>query len=235
VLSIILYVYIKLSVPDTIAIMAITKTIRKTRRKSKSVKSNVKSNVNSNTKLLTKTINTNREILIPIYKLTPSQIGQLTYITCNKTTMKHIGTGKLWKRADILQFIKDELAQQRKKVEDREYFTYVMISASGKVIGLISGRKNIKLLGNDKKSQYDILLRMFISALETGKGFGKSIISKFATLYKSLIGNNNANLISDIAVDNLASIKIHDANDFNFIKQIKYPNGKFYKRYVKKI
>lgn len=226
-LSIILYVYIKLGILDTLDIMAITKTIRKTRKHSKSVK--------SNTKLLTKTINTNCEALIPIYKLTPSQIGQLTFITSNKTTMKHIGTGKLWKRIDILQYIKDELAQHRKTIEDREYFTYVMISQTGKVIGLISGRKNIKLLGNNKKSQYDILLRMFIGALDTGKGFGKSIISKFAILYKEMIGFNNANLISDIAVDNLASIKIHDANGFNFIKQIKYPNGKFYKRYVKKI
>ena len=208
-------------------------------------KHSVKSTRNRNTRKIQQNKNILDTVkLMPIYKLTSGQIAQLVRITSDKKTMKNIGVGKPWRHSDILQFIKDEIKELSKKLEDREYFTYILFKnintsaslQSCKVIGFISGRKNAKLMGENKDGKNDILLRMFIGARETGKGYGKAIIGKFLTLYKGLIGTNStAKLISDIDSANLASIKIHNVNGFKFIRQVKYPNGKYYKRYVKNI
>lgn len=176
--------------------------------------------------------------LISITKLSPLQIKQLSQITSDKDTMKHIGMGKIWTRKDIVDYIRDERGEIHKKLNERKYFTYVMLDGSGKVIGFIAGRKNPRLIGvlaNDMETSNDLLMRMFISRRETGKGYGKKIIALFENVYKGIIGKDNARLISDIAPNNMASIKIHESNGFELRGEINYPNGTVLLRYVKKI
>jgi RimJ/RimL family protein N-acetyltransferase len=135
--------------------------------------------------------------------------------------------------------MREELADSGKPFDAKGYFTYILVDGTENVIGFISGRKNMKLLAIDngyKVSTNDLLLRMFIGSRYTGKGYGTLIIAKFIELYRRLLGSSqSANLVSDIALNNVASIKIHEKNGFIFTKEVLYPNGKYYKRYVKKI
>ena len=124
------------------------------------------------------------------------------------------------------------------------------------VICFISGRKNTQLLP-DNISQYDLLLRMFISSTYIGKGYGKLILQLFIQTYNKIISKSikdnesgqsgksgqsgqtgqsstpiKITLFSDILKTNIPSIKTHLSNGFIFNNTIKYPNAKYYERYI---
>ena len=114
-----------------------------------------------------------------------------------------------------------------------------MIAENGlyKPIGFIEGRKNAHLLPKplSKYNNNDLLMRMFISGIYSGKGFGKLIIKLFIETYSGMIKKSfkkQFKLYSDIDPDNIASIKIHLNNGFLPAGIYKYPNGKIYNRYV---
>jgi hypothetical protein len=189
--------------------------------------------------------------LIPLSNINTNQIKQLARITNDKSVMQHIGTGKLWSVQDIIDFKKDEINEIKKELSKRDYISYFLLK-NNIVVGFISGRKNRKLLPKNI-GNYDLLLRMFISSNEAGKGFGKIIINKFIETYKKLIERNrlksmkgmkgikdlkldkNIILYSDISPDNIPSKKIHEFNMFEFKEVVKYPNGHFYERWILKI
>jgi len=162
--------------------------------------------------------------------------------------MKYIGKGNIWSIKDIKQFIKDENIEAKKNNKNRMYYSYVMV-CNNKVVGFIAGRKNKNLLPIDS-TPYDLLMRMFISRMHSGKGLGKIIIKLFIERYSRMmslqkIGNtgntgkdiktfgvSRIKLVSDIDKDNISSIKIHLANGFQFIDTVKYPNNHSYERYI---
>ena len=176
--------------------------------------------------------------LLPLYKLTNKHINQLADITKNKLIMKHIGKGNIWTKNDIKQFIKDEKTEHTKIHKNRLYYSYVLLTKNtnnNNVMGFISGRKNKSLLPVDS-TPYDLLLRMFISATQANKGYGKQILKLFIDEITREYKNKSSipetvNLISDIDASNISSIKIHLANNFKFIDTIKYPNKRMYNRY----
>jgi hypothetical protein len=199
----------------------------------------------------------NKLVLISLSSINTNQIKQLARITNDKSVMQHIGTGKLWSVQDIIDFKKDEMLEVKKPISQRDYISYVLLK-NNIVVGFISGRKNRKLLPKNI-GKYDLLLRMFISSNEAGKGFGKIIINKFIETYKKLIERDrlksmkglkgmkgmkgikdlkldqNIILYSDISPDNIPSKKIHQFNMFEFKEVVKYPNGHFYERWILKI
>jgi hypothetical protein len=170
--------------------------------------------------------------LKPIYELTKTQLYELSKITADTKIMQHIGTGKTWSIADILKFAKDEKKEIKLLHNKRKYYTCCLIY-NNHVIGFISGRKNNSLLPVNK-SPYDLLLRLFIAKSYSGKGYGKILIKMFIDWYTSLI-KKHYTIYSDIEDTNISSIKIHQHNHFIFLNKIKYPNGKYYLRYIKKI
>ena len=183
--------------------------------------------------------NPHNTYLLPLYKLTNKHINQLADITKNKLIMKHIGKGNIWTKNDIKQFIKDEKTEHTKMHKNRLYYSYVLLTKNtnnnNNVMGFISGRKNKSLLPVDS-TPYDLLLRMFISATQSNKGYGKQILKLFIDEITREYANKSnipetVNLISDIDASNISSIKIHLANDFKFIDTIKYPNKRMYNRY----
>jgi hypothetical protein len=158
--------------------------------------------------------------------------------------MKHIGKGNLWSKQDIIQFIKDETLESTKSCVSRMYYSFILL-CNNEVIGFIAGRKNKALLPKNI-SPYDLLLRMFISSTHSGKGYGKLLLKLFIKIYSKIVSkeheliklkstNKAIQLFSDIDKKNIPSIKIHLANDFIFNSNIKYPNGKYYNRYLKHI
>ena len=182
-------------------------------------------------------LNPHNTYLLPLYKLTNKHINQLADITKNKLIMKHIGKGNIWTKNDIKQFIKDEKTEHTKMHKNRLYYSYVLLTKNNNnnVIGFISGRKNKSLLPVDS-TPYDLLLRMFISATQANKGYGKQILKLFIDEIAREYANKSSipetvNLISDIDASNISSIKIHLANNFKFIDTIKYPNKRMYNRY----
>lgn len=193
--------------------------------------------------------------LISLDKITNKQIQQLSYITNDKNIMKHIGKGDLWSIQNIKQFAKDEQIESKKSTIARKYYSFILI-CNNKVIGFISGRKNTQLLP-DNISQYDLLLRMFISSTYIGKGYGKLILQLFIQTYNKIISKSikdnesgqsgksgqsgqtgqsstpiKITLFSDILKTNIPSIKTHLSNGFIFNNTIKYPNAKYYERYI---
>lgn len=181
------------------------------------------------------TIKNNNCQLLPINKINHIQIEQLLQITNDKNIMKSIGKGNIWDKKYIEEIIKDEENQYKKLHCYKKYYSFILI-CNNKVIGYISGRKNRNILPK-KSSPYDLLLRMFIGSQYIGKGYGKLILKLFIQKYTNIINNmnlkdKNIKLISDIDETNLPSIKIHLANEFKYIDTIKYPNKKFYERYV---
>ena len=190
--------------------------------------------------------NPHNTYLLPLYKLTNKHINQLADITKNKLIMKHIGKGNIWTKNDIKQFIKDEKTEHTKMHKNRLYYSYVLLTKNtnnnnvnnnnvNNVMGFISGRKNKSLLPVDS-TPYDLLLRMFISATQANKGYGKQILKLFIDEITREYANKSSipetvNLISDIDASNISSIKIHLANNFKFIDTIKYPNKRMYNRY----
>jgi RimJ/RimL family protein N-acetyltransferase len=163
-------------------------------------------------------------------KLSNVELKQLSQITRDKNIMKHIGTGKIWSLKDLYTFANDEKKESRLSHQKRQYYSMCLIN-NNKVIGFIAGRKNRKIIPDLKP--HDLLLRMFISNDYGGKGYGKLIIKLFIEKYSKMIGNRTATLYSDISSDNLASIKIHEANGFELLKKnVKYTNGKTYLRYI---
>ena len=183
--------------------------------------------------------NPHNTYLLPLYKLTNKHINQLADITKNKLIMKHIGKGNIWTKNDIKQFIKDEKTEHTKMHKNRLYYSYVLLTKNtnnnNNVMGFISGRKHKSLLPVDS-TPYDLLLRMFISATQSNKGYGKQILKLFIDEITREYANKSSipetvNLISDIDASNISSIKIHLANNFKFIDTIKYPNKRMYNRY----
>lgn len=183
--------------------------------------------------------------LVPLNKITTKQIAELSVITKDAEVMKYIGKGNIWTIKDINQFVKDESMEAKKNNKNRMYYSFIMI-CNNQVVGFIAGRKNKNLLPIDS-SPYDLLMRMFISRHHIGKGYGKLIIKLFIETYSKIISkqkntkallNTNENsmprikLVSDIDKDNIASIKIHLANGFQFIDTVKYPNKHSYERYI---
>lgn len=172
--------------------------------------------------------------LKPLSRLTSNEIDQLAGITGDIETMKYIGRGNLWSRADILEYQKEDKRELSLPHNKKKHYSYVMLD-SGKVIGFIEGRKNANLLRLKScglsHGPYDILMRTFIDRNMTGRGYGKMINKLFIKEYKRLIHKKRAVLYADIAPDNLASIKIHLANGYLFCGTVKYPNGKVYNRY----
>jgi RimJ/RimL family protein N-acetyltransferase len=180
-------------------------------------------NNNTNSKLYLKSIDT----------LSNNQLKQLSQITNDKSIMQHIGTGKNWSLKDLHTFANEERLESKVIHPKRTHYTMCLI-LDNTVIGFIAGRKNKKLLPPNAQP-YDLLLRMFISKQHSGKGYGKLIIKLFINKYSNMIKKQKATLYSDISKDNVPSIKIHEANNFKKIDYIKYPNGKFYERYIKLI
>ena len=182
--------------------------------------------------------------LVPLNKINTKQIAELSVITKDAEVMKYIGKGNIWTIKDINQFVKDETMEAKKNHKNhknRMYYSFIMI-CNNQVVGFIAGRKNKNLLPIDS-SPYDLLMRMFISRGQSGKGFGKLIIKLFIETYSRMMsaqifGNKNKpsvpriKLVSDIDKDNISSIKIHLANGFQFIDTIKYPNKRSYERYI---
>ena len=186
--------------------------------------------------------------LVPLNKITTTHAGELSVITKDIEVMKYIGKGNIWSIKDIKQFIKDENIEAKKNNKNRMYYSYVMV-CNNKVVGFIAGRKNKNLLPIDS-TPYDLLMRMFISRMHSGKGLGKIIIKLFIERYSRMmslqkIGNtgntgkdiktfgvSRIKLVSDIDKDNISSIKIHLANGFQFIDTVKYPNNHSYERYI---
>lgn len=170
--------------------------------------------------------------LVPFYVLTKLQIKLFSEITNNINIMKHIGVGKLWSQDNIITFIKDELQETKKTLANRRYFSYILLK-NNSPIGFIAGRKHERLLSLSPLniSKYDLLLRMFITSSQSGKGYGTLLIKKFIDIYTKLLKKVHATLYSDIHPDNNASIKIHTNNAFTYIGMVKYPNGIEYRRY----
>ena len=178
-----------------------------------------------------KSTNINKCYLMPLNKITTKHIEELSVITKDKEVMKYIGKGNIWSIKDIKQFVKDENMEAKKNNKNRMYYSYVMV-CNNQVVGFIAGRKNKNLLPIDS-SPYDLLMRMFISRHHIGKGYGKLIIKLFIETYSRIVKKiSKVNLISDIDKDNIASIKIHLANGFQFIDTVKYPNKHNYERYA---
>jgi predicted acetyltransferase len=173
--------------------------------------------------------------LVPLNKINTKQIAELSVITKDTEVMKYIGKGNIWTIKDINQFVKDERIEAKKNHKNnknRMYYSFIMI-CNNQVVGFIAGRKNKNLLPINS-SPYNLLMRMFISRAHSGKGFGKLIIKLFIETYSRMIikKTSEAKLISDIDKDNIASIKIHLANGFQFIDKVKYPNKHNYERYA---
>ena len=188
--------------------------------------------------------------LVPLNKITTKHAEELAVITKDIEVMKYIGKGNIWTIKDIKQFIKDENIEVNKTNKNRMYYSYVMV-CNNKVVGFIAGRKNKNLLPFDS-TPYDLLMRMFISRMHSGKGLGKLIIKLFIETYsrmmsQQIFGNNakdikttkttktslpRIKLISDIDKHNISSIKIHLVNGFQFSDTIKYPNKHSYERYI---
>jgi RimJ/RimL family protein N-acetyltransferase len=166
-------------------------------------------------------------------------INQLAKITSNPITMKHIGKGNIWSIDDIKQYITDEQVEQYKPHFKRQYYSFILLK-NNVVIGFISGRKSVGFNTQPGIGKYDLLLRMFISVEYTGQGLGTKIlllfIEAYARMLHPVIGNKlrDVRLYSDIALDNTASLKIHQKNKFHFIRKISY-NGKPYNRYVRNL
>jgi predicted acetyltransferase len=165
--------------------------------------------------------------------------------------MKHIGKGNIWTMKDLKQYMLDEKNEIRKNILQRQYYSFILVK-DNTVVGFIAGRKNTQLLPLSQYSSFDLLLRMFISSKYSGHGYGKLIIKLFIEKYTQILSNNKTfttkynnhskesnrpmvKLISDIDENNIASIKIHLANSFQFTKTIKYPNKHIYNRYVLEI
>jgi len=152
--------------------------------------------------------------------------------------MKWIGTGKIWTRIDINQYIKDEKKELAKHHEkDKQYYSFVLLK-DNIPIGFISGRKG-RLLDAPVGRDYNILLRMFIDSRYTGHGFGTRILEMFIHKYKEMLQNDvgtlpeKVELVSDIDPSNIASIKIHEKNNFTFDKEIIYKSNKHLHRYIR--
>ena len=179
--------------------------------------------LNTNSKLYLKSIDT----------LSNNQLKQLSQITNDKSIMQHIGTGKNWSLKDLHTFANEERLESKVIHSRRTHYTMCLL-LNDTVIGFIAGRKNKKLLPPNAQS-YDLLLRMFISKTYGGKGYGKLIIKLFIDKYSNMIKKQKAILYSDISKDNVPSIKIHLANNFKQVGDVKYPNGKYYERYIKTV
>ena len=151
--------------------------------------------------------------LVPLNKINTKQIAELSVITKDAEVMKYIGKGNIWTIKDINQFVKDETMEAKKNHKNhknRMYYSFIMI-CNNQVVGFIAGRKNKNLLPIDS-SPYNLLMRMFISRGQSGKGFGKLIIKLFIETYSRMMsaqifGNKNKpsvpriKLVSDIVID----------------------------------
>lgn len=214
----------------------------------KTIKPKTKKQLLNKTKKISKKVNSYSGVctLIPLHKINNQYLKQLSSITQDQDVMKYIGKGNKWTTTELKQFIKDEAIESKKPTIKRQYYSYVMV-CNGETVGFIAGRKNKNLLPRNS-SPYDLLLRMFISRLHSGKGFGKLIIKLFIAEYSRILKNTHINksksksndkfaskaikLISDIDKDNISSIKIHQANNFIYTDTITYPNHHNYERYI---
>jgi RimJ/RimL family protein N-acetyltransferase len=183
----------------------------------------------------------NKLKLVSLDSLNSKQVDQLSRITGNKATMKWIGRGNIWTRADLHNYIKDEKKEQTKVQEkDKQYYSFVLLR-DNIPIGFISGRKGA-LLDAPTGHNYDLLLRMFIDAHLTGQGYGTRIIEMFIKKYKEILAHgvekvdmNKVELVADINPSNIASIKIHQKNKFNLAKRVIYKDGKHLLRYTRSL
>ena len=189
--------------------------------------------------------------LVSLAHASPKHLEELSHITQDTSIMKHIGKGNIWTMKDLHQYMLDEKNEIRKNILQRQYYSFILVK-DNTVVGFIAGRKNTQLLPLSQYSSFDLLLRMFISSKYSGHGYGKLIIKLFIEKYTQILSNNKTfttkynnhskesnrpivKLISDIDENNIASIKIHLANSFQFTKTIKYPNKHIYNRYVLEI
>jgi predicted acetyltransferase len=198
-----------------------------------------------------KTKKTNNIQLVHITSLTMNQLKQLANITSNKETMKHIGKGRIWSLKEIITYIDDEKKEIHKPEDRKSYYSFILL-LNNHVIGYISGRKSGGI-GIGYKNRFDLLLRMFIDSNQIGQGFGTRILKLFIKKYSSMIKTfldkhkphkplphhmNHTpieiSLFSDISLDNIPSLKIHQKNNFSYYKEIIY-DGKTYQRYVRKL
>lgn len=175
--------------------------------------------------------------LKPLSKLTPTQAEQLSVITSNPTTMKHIGKGRTWSLIDIKNYIAEEQLESRKPESKKSYYTFILVDGHHRVVGYISGRKSMGI-GTTSDSKFDLLLRVFIDPMRTGQGLGKLILALFITEYTNIIRklgiSARIRLFSDISHDNIASMKIHQKNKFTHFKNVTY-NGHPYQRMMRLI
>ena len=186
--------------------------------------------------------------LVSLANASQKHLDELSYITRDTSIMKYIGKGNIWTMKDLKQYMLDEKNENRKNILQRQYYSFILVK-DNTVIGFIAGRKNTQLIPLSQYSPFDLLLRMFISSKYSGHGYGKIIIKLFIEKYKQILSsnktfitshNNNSKqssrpivkLVSDIDENNIASIKIHLANGFQFTKTIKYPNKHIYNRYL---
>lgn len=189
--------------------------------------------------------------LVSLANVSQKHLDELSYITRDTSIMKYIGKGNIWTMKDLKQYMLDEKNENHKNILQRQYYSFILVK-NNTVIGFIAGRKNTQLIPLSQYSPFDLLLRMFISRKYSGHGYGKIIIKLFIEKYKKILSSNKTlitshhnnskqlnkpnkpivKLISDIDENNIASIKIHLANSFQFIKTIKYPNKHIYNRYL---
>lgn len=176
----------------------------------------------------TKLVRNDNLKLVSLAALNAQQVLQLSRITANKATMKWIGKGNIWSRADINQYIKDERKELAKGQEKlKQYYSFVLLR-DNIPIGFISGRKG-DLLDAPARHDYDLLLRMFIDAHLTGHGYGTRIIEMFIKKYRGILAHSSTKidldkveLVADIDPSNIASIKIHEKNKFTLAKEVIY-------------
>ena len=191
----------------------------------------------------------NKHIILKSLAITTDdELKQLSLITGDTQIMQHIGKGNTWTLHDLQEFRQEEIKDNKTPHQIRNHYSYVLLETKNNkssVIGFIEGRKNKSLFPrNNPPGLYDLLLRMFIGRTHGGRGYGKMIIKLFIDTYKELMAkdfkklskkartkNNKIYLYSDIAPDNIASIKIHLNNNFLPNGTFKYPNKKIYNRY----
>jgi RimJ/RimL family protein N-acetyltransferase len=165
---------------------------------------------------------------------------------------KNRSTIPIWTIEQIKQFVIDEKIQNKKLDIDRQYYGYCIFyngnhnsnhnsnhNDNDNLVGYIIGKKTPllthKYLGHKKPNKFDLLFTIGLDGNFHGKGIGTLAIDLFIKMYQKKIAHRgnyarNARLYSDIAADNIASIRVFEKNNFHYSHNI-IISGKPYKRY----
>lgn len=147
-------------------------------------------------------------------------------------------SSKVRTEEEINKFIIDEQIQIKKPDIQRQYYGYC-IFYNNDLVGFIIGKKTSLLqkpfIGNLKPNKFDLLFSIGLYKNFRGKGIGTRAIDLFIKMYKKKLASlgdyaRKARLYSDIAPENIASIKVFEKNNFHYSHNIKI-SGKTYKRH----